>query len=90
MSVYCYHLYMINTINVSLPSELKKEADGLILSGHFVSFSDLVRTAIRKLLTESKYDLMTKEAKKEFEKGETKSLNSKTEVKNFVNSLMPA
>lgn len=81
---------MINTINVSLPSELKKEADGLVLSGYFVSFSDLVRTAIRKLLTESKYDLMAKEAKKEFENGKIKALKNKTDVKNFVNSLMPA
>jgi len=61
----------------------------LIATGNYVSFSDLVRTAIRKLLAESKYDLWAKEAKKEYEKGETKALNNKTEINKFVNSLMP-
>ncbi len=79
---------MINTINISLPSELKKEAESLISDGHYVSFSDLVRTALRKLMTESKYDLWAKEAKKEFQKNETKALKNKTEVKDFVNSLV--
>ena len=79
---------MINTINVSLPSQLKQEANNLISAGHFVSFSDLVRTAIRKLLAESKYDLWAKEAREEHERGETKALKNKTEIKDFVNSLM--
>lgn len=78
---------MINTINISLPSELKKEAETLVSGGHFVSFSDLVRTAIRKMLTESKYDLWASEAKKEYESGETKPLTNKTEIQNFVNAL---
>lgn len=79
---------MIDTINISLPSQLKQEAETLISKGHFVSFSDLVRTAIRKLLIESKYDLWAKEAREEYERGETKALKNKTEIKNFVNSLM--
>ena len=78
---------MINTINISLPSELKKEADSLVSNGHFVSFSDLVRTALRKLVAESKYDLWAKEAKREYEQGETKALNSKKDIKDFVYSL---
>ena len=79
---------MIDTINISLPSQLKQEAETLISKGHFVSFSDLVRTAIRKLLIESKYDLWAKEAREEYERGETKALKNKTEIKKFVNSLM--
>ena len=79
---------MINTINVSLPSQLKQEAETLISKGHFASFSDLVRTAIRKLLTESKYDLWAMEAKEEYKRGETRALKNKTEIKSFVNSLM--
>jgi len=79
---------MIDTINISLPSQLKKEAEGLIATGNFVSFSDLVRTAIRKLLAESKYDVWAKEAKKDYEKGDIKALKNKTEIKNFINSLM--
>lgn len=80
---------MIDTINISLPSQLKKDAESLITTGNYASFSDLVRTAIRKLLAESKYDLWAKEAKKEYEKGEIKPLKSKADIKNFVNSLMP-
>jgi Arc/MetJ-type ribon-helix-helix transcriptional regulator len=78
---------MINTINISLPSELKKEADSLVSNGHFVSFSDLVRTALRKLLSESKYDMWANEAKKEFEKGETEVLKNKTQIQDYVKSL---
>lgn len=80
---------MISTINISLPSQLKQEAESLISAGHFVSFSDLVRAALRKLLAESKYDLWAKKAKGEYERGETKALRNKTEIKNFVTSLMP-
>ncbi len=79
---------MINTINISLPSQLKEEAENLVSAGHFVSFSDLVRTAIRKLLTESKYDLLAKEAIEEYKKGETKALKNKSEIKRFVDSLV--
>jgi len=80
---------MIDTINISLPSQLKQEANNLISAGHFVSFSDLVRTAIRKLLAESKYDLWAQQAKEEYNRGETKILKNKTEIKNFVSSLTP-
>ena len=78
---------MINTINISLPSQLKQDAEVLIDTGHFVSFSDLVRTAIRKLLSESKYDLMAKEAIRDFKKGKSRVLNNKKDVENYLNSL---
>jgi len=38
----------MSTINVSLPPKLKQEADNLIKAGHYASFSDLVRTALRE------------------------------------------
>jgi len=79
---------MIDTINISLPSQLKQEADTLISKGHFVSFSDLVRTALRKLLEESKYDLWAQEAKEEYKRGETEALKNKAEIKEFINSLV--
>ena len=40
----------MTTINISLPEKLKKQADALIKQGYYVSFSDLVRTAIRRLI----------------------------------------
>lgn len=78
---------MIDTINISLPSRLKQEAENLISEGHFASFSDLVRTAIRKLLVESKYDLWAKEAMKEYKKGEAMELVNKRDIDKYLNSL---
>lgn len=40
----------MSTINISLPDKLKNVADQQIRAGYYVSFSDLVRTAIRQLL----------------------------------------
>jgi Arc/MetJ-type ribon-helix-helix transcriptional regulator len=37
----------MKTINISLPDKLKSQADNLIKSGYYASFSDLVRTALR-------------------------------------------
>lgn len=45
----------MSTINISLPDKLKKEADKLIKAGYYSSFSDLVRTALRKLLAQDKH-----------------------------------
>ena len=78
---------MINTINISLPSQLKEDAESLILAGQYASFSDLVRTAIRGLLTESKYDLLAKEAMKDYQTGRAKVLSNKAEIKRYLTSL---
>ena len=40
----------MSTINISLPDKLRADADRQIQAGYYVSFSDLVRTAIRQLL----------------------------------------
>lgn len=42
------------TINISLPDKLKAKADKFIRQGYYVSFSDLVRTALRGLMEEPK------------------------------------
>ena len=57
----------MHTINVSLPTKLKEEADLLVSGGHYASFSDLVRTALRQVIVDRKYKVMIEEAKKEFE-----------------------
>jgi len=41
----------MKTINISLPDKLKTQADNLIRAGYYASFSDLVRTAIRQVMT---------------------------------------
>lgn len=78
---------MIDTINVSLPSQLKKEADNLVSAGHFASFSDLVRTAIRGILSESKYDLWAKEAMEDYKKGKSQSLVNGRDVDKYLDSV---
>ncbi|KKU23325.1 MAG: hypothetical protein UX35_C0006G0001, partial [Microgenomates group bacterium GW2011_GWA1_46_15] len=55
----------MQTINISLPAKLQDQANSLVQEGHFASFSDLVRTAIRDLLGKSQYDLWADEAKQE-------------------------
>lgn len=41
----------MKTINISLPDKLKTQADNLIRAGYYASFSDLVRTAIREVMS---------------------------------------
>lgn len=77
----------MNTINISLPSQLKLEADGLIKKGYFVSFSDLARTALRKLIAESKYDLWSTQAKEEYERGESVVLENPADIDKYFKSM---
>ena len=78
----------MNTINISLPLQLQTQAKDLVNEGFYASFSDLVRTALRKLLLESKYDVWAKEAKDEYKNGKTISLKNKEEIDKYVNSLI--
>jgi Arc/MetJ-type ribon-helix-helix transcriptional regulator len=57
---------MINTINISLPSQLKSDSEKIVKDGQYTSFSDLVRTTLRKLIEETNYNQLAKLAKKEF------------------------
>ena len=77
----------MNTINISLPSKLKQQAHSLVKSGYYASMSDLVRDALRKVISQSQYDLMFKEAKQEEKSGKTKSLDSQGSISDFIDSL---
>lgn len=77
---------MINTINISLPTQLKSEADRLVGSGHYASFSDLARTAIRKLI-ESKYEVWIREAKEDYKLGKTVALKTPEEVSLYLSKF---
>lgn len=79
----------MNTINISLPPVLKKQADALITAGHYASFSDLVRTAIRQLMTETIYDREAREAMEEYKKGKSTVLRDKKDIAAFVKQHMP-
>jgi len=71
------------TINISLPSELKKEADAAIAEGHYSSFSDLTRTALRQILRDRKLDRLVAEAKREHKEGKTISLKTDEDIDKF-------
>lgn len=77
----------MDTINISLPSKLKSEADELIERGYFASFSDLVRTALRKVVKESEYDLLAEETKEEYRQGKAVVLDTPEEIEKFVRSV---
>lgn len=78
---------MINTINISLPAQLKSASEKLVQEGYYASFSDLVRTALRKMIDETNYDNLAKQAKKEFVQGKTQILKNPKDIGNYINSL---
>lgn len=75
------------TINVSLPVKLKSQAQSLIESGYYVSFSDLVRDSLRRLVEKEKYNLWLSEAKEDLAKGKAVVLNSPEDIENYMRSL---
>jgi Arc/MetJ-type ribon-helix-helix transcriptional regulator len=77
----------MSVINISLPSKLKTDGQKLVEEGHFVSFSDLMRTALRDLLAKNKYDQWAKEAKDEYKRGKSIVLESKEDINKYIDSL---
>ena len=71
---------MNHTINISLPVQLKLQADQAINNGQFASFSDLVRTGIRKLLNDDRYEQMWQQAKTDHVNNNTKVLQNKEDI----------
>lgn len=74
----------MTTINISLPIKLKAEAEALVESGYYVSFSDLVRDSLRYLLEKSKYDLWVDEAKRDLKTGKAVVLKSSREIDKYL------
>ena len=77
----------MDTINISLPSQLKNKADNLIDRGHFASFSDLVRTALRQVINDSEYDLLAQEAILEHRNRGSTVLSSPQDIDKYINNL---
>jgi len=77
----------MNTINISLPEQLKMQANQLIDMGFYASFSDLVRTALRQTINQSQYDIWANQAKKEAKSGKIKPLSSKKDIDNFLKNF---
>ncbi len=79
----------MTTINISLPSELKKEADAAIADGHYSSFSDLTRTALRQLLRDRKLDRMVAEAKADYKAGRGTILRTNKDIEEYMEQFKP-
>ena len=77
----------METINISLPIQLKKDTERLIEFGFFASFSDAVRASLRKTFDEKRYDLYFEEAKKDLKEGKIKPLVTDEDIDNYFNSL---
>lgn len=75
------------TINISLPSKLKTQAEELIRDGLYVSFSDLVRDSLRQVVAKSKYDLWTEEARADIKKGRAKILRTKGDIDRYLKKI---
>lgn len=77
----------MTTINISLPEQLKKEADTLVGAGYYVSFSDLVRDSLRRIVDVSRYDRWYKEAKRDERNGKAVVMKSKKDIANYFNKI---
>jgi len=75
------------TINISLPTQLKSEAEELVENGLYVSFSDLVRDSIRKLIADAKYDLLYLQTKKDYKNGKATVLKSQKDIDDYFEKL---
>lgn len=78
----------MTTVNISLPVQLKSQADFLIDAGHYTSFSDLVRSALRQLFSShvdtTDYDTMLKEALADQAAGRTVTLSTPEEIDEYL------
>jgi Arc/MetJ-type ribon-helix-helix transcriptional regulator len=77
----------MNTINISLPVKLKKQAQELVDKGYYASFSDLVRDSLRQIVSKNKYDLMVEEAIEDEKRGDAIVLKTKKDIDEFMDSL---
>jgi Arc/MetJ-type ribon-helix-helix transcriptional regulator len=75
------------TINISLPDKLKKQAEKMIKNGEYSSFSDLVRTGLRKIIREVELDMVFEEAKRDYLSGRANVLENIQDIDNYLKRL---
>lgn len=76
----------MKTINISLPAQLKTQAETLISQGYFASFSDIVRTSLREMIQKKTYDLYLREAKQELKNGKASVIENKEDVRSVLDA----
>lgn len=77
----------MTTINISLPDQLKQEADSLIADGYYASFSDVARTGLRQLVLDHKLQRMSEEAKKEYKEGKSIVIKSRKDLEKYFSQF---
>lgn len=77
----------MSTINISIPDKLKEQAETLVKGGFYVSFSDIVRDSLRRLVEKNRYDLLSEEAKKDLKEGNAVVLKNKKEIEMYMESI---
>ncbi len=77
----------MNTVNISLPVKLRKQAQELVDRGYYASFSDLVRDSLRQVVSKNKYDLLADEAERDMKNGKGVLLKSKKDIDEFFKTL---
>ena len=77
----------MNTVNISLPVKLKKQAQELVDGGYYASFSDLVRDSLCQVLVKNKYDLIADEAEENMKKGKGVLLENENDIDEYFDSL---
>ena len=78
----------MDTINISLPTQLKSQADALVKQGHYASFSDIVRSALRTLISEMRYSALVREAHRDHAKGKTIVLKGPSDIRKYIREKM--
>ena len=74
----------MTTINISLPTQLKNQADLLVSQGYYASFSDLARTALRQTISKEELNLRLKQTKDNEVKNKAAILNSDQDIDLFL------
>ena len=74
------------TINISIPSELKKQIEKLVEQGFYSSFSDACRDALRKILPKNEFEEMVDYDRLERAAGKQAGLPQK-EINKLFSSL---
>ena len=77
----------MNTINISLPKKLHEKATELVKKGYYASFSDLTRTAVRRLIGQGELDLISEQTQKNYKKGKAVVLKSQADIDEFFDKL---
>lgn len=82
-----YNISNMTTVNISIPEKLKQQADQLVKTGYYASFSDFVRDAIRNSLKQGQYNSWAEQAKKDRKQGKAVILKSDKDIDAFLEAV---